>query len=77
MDDILIAIEGDLKDHQRYIVHVLNILLKHDLYLKPEKCSFYKKEVEYLGVIVGNGKVKMDPTKVQALTNWLQPTTLK
>jgi reverse transcriptase-like protein len=64
MDDILIATEGDLKDHQKYVAHVLNILLKHDLYLKPEKCSFHKKEVEYLGVIVGNGKVKMDPTKV-------------
>jgi reverse transcriptase-like protein len=77
MDDILIATEGDLKDHQKYVVHVLNILLKHDLYLKPEKCSFHKKEVEYLRVIVGNGKVKMDPTKVQVLTDWLQPTTLK
>jgi reverse transcriptase-like protein len=77
MDDILITTEGDLKDHQKYVAHVLNILLKHDLYLKPEKCSFYKKEVEYLGVIVGNGKVKMDPTKVQALTDWPQPIMLK
>jgi reverse transcriptase-like protein len=77
MDNILITIEGDLKDHQKYVAHVLNILLKHDLYLKLEKCSFYKKEVEYLGVIVGNGKVEMDPTKVQALTDWPQPTMLK
>jgi reverse transcriptase-like protein len=64
MNDILIVTEGNLKDHQKYVAHVLNILLKHDLYLKPEKCSFHKKEVEYLRVIVGNGKVKMDPTKV-------------
>jgi reverse transcriptase-like protein len=64
MDDILIATEGDLKDHQKYVAHVLNVLLKHNLYLKPKKCSFHKKEVEYLRVIVGNGKVKMDPTKV-------------
>jgi reverse transcriptase-like protein len=77
MDNILITTEGNLKDHQKYVAHVLNILLKHDLYLKPEKCSFHKKEVEYLGVIVGNGKVKMDPTKVQVLTDWPQPTTLK
>jgi reverse transcriptase-like protein len=64
MDNILITIKGDLKDHQKYVAHMLNVLLKHDLYLKPEKCSFHKKEVEYPGVIVGNGKIKMDPTKV-------------
>jgi predicted sulfurtransferase len=77
MDDILITIKGDLKDHQKYVVHMLNILLKHNLYHKLEKCSFHKKEVKYLRVIVGNGKVKMDPTKVQALTNWPQPIMLK
>ena len=70
MDDILIATQGDLKDHQKHVAYILNVLQQHDLYLKPEKCSFHKKEVEYLGVIVGNGKVKMDPTKVQALTDW-------
>ncbi len=70
MDDILIATQGNLKDHQKHVAHILNVLQQHDLYLKPEKCSFHKKEVEYLGVIVGNGKVKMDPTKVQALTDW-------
>ncbi len=64
MDDILIATQGDLKDHQKHVAYILNVLQQHDLYLKPEKCSFHKKEVEYLGVIVGNGKVKMDPTKV-------------
>src|SRR5258707_3696274 len=77
MDDILIATQGDLKDHQKHVAYILNVLQQHDLYLKPEKCSFHKKEVEYLGVIVGNGKVKMDPIKVQALTDWPQPTTLK
>src|SRR5258708_5188288 len=77
MDDILIATQGDLKDHQKHVAYILNVLQQHDLYLKPKKCSFHKKEVEYLGVIVGNGKVKMDPIKVQALTDWPQPTTLK
>src|SRR5258708_14029688 len=77
MDDNLIATQGDLKVHQKHFAYIINVLQQHDLYLKPEKCSFHKKEVEYLGVIVGNGKVKMDPIKVQALTDWPQPTTLK
>src|SRR5258708_19540455 len=76
MDDILIATQGDLKDHQKHVAYILNVLQQHDLYLKPEKCSFHKKEVEYLGVIVGNGKVKMNPIKVQPLTNCPHPPPL-
>jgi hypothetical protein len=33
--------------------------------------------VEYLGVIVGNGKVQMDPVKVKGLSEWPHPTKVK
>jgi len=36
-------------------------LEEHDLYLKPEKCAFEQEEIDYLGVIVGKGTLKMDP----------------
>ena len=53
MDDILIATQGSLCYHHNCITHVLKKLKDNDLYLKLEKCSFYKKEVEYLDVIIG------------------------
>jgi hypothetical protein len=77
MDDILIATNGTLKTHQHHVAVILKKLMRNDLYLKPEKCVFHKKEVEYLGVIVGNGQVKMDPIKVQGITNWPTPTKVK
>ncbi len=77
MNDILIATDGDIVQHKFKVTHVLNKLMKNDLYLKPEKCTFHKKEVEYLGIIVGNGKVKMDPNKVKGLSDWPTPTTVK
>jgi hypothetical protein len=41
----------------RELVHqIFDILEKHDLYVKPEKCTFEQEEMEYLGVIVGKGK---------------------
>ena len=70
MDDILIATNGSLDHHRTKVTHVLKKLLDNDLFLKPEKCHFHKKEVEYLGVIVGKGQVKMDPVKVQGITDW-------
>ena len=77
MDDILIPTKGTLDQHQRDVAKVLQKLKKHDLYLKPEKCLFHKKEVEFLGLIVGKGKIKMDPIKVKGLTDWPTPTKLK
>jgi len=76
MDDILIATTGSLWSHRKCVAHVLKKLQDNDLFLKPEKCRFHKKEVEYLGVIVGKGQVKMDPIKVQAITDWPIPNNL-
>src|SRR6266702_2511700 len=55
---------------------VLYRLEEHDLYLKPEKCSFETLEVEYLGVIIGHGKIHMDPVKTQGVQTWEAPTNL-
>jgi hypothetical protein len=77
MDDILIATTDDLNHHRKEVTNVLSKLLSNDLFLKPEKCVFHQREVEYLGVIVGNGKVKMDPVKVKGLADWPTPTTVK
>lgn len=77
MDDILIATEGTLEQHKPVVWHMLRKLQDNDLYLKPEKCEFHKREVHFLGSIVGEGKVKMDPIKVKALKDWPQPKSVK
>ena len=76
MDDILIATEESLQDHQHKVAYVLQKLMDNDLFLKPEKCRFNKQEVEYLGVIVGKGEIKMDPVKVQGIADWPIPTNI-
>ena len=59
--------------HKRLIHQVLEKLETHDLYLKPEKCEFLKREIEYLGVIVGNGVLKMNLKKLESIKNWATP----
>jgi hypothetical protein len=77
MDNILIATSRSLDYHKCKVVLIFHKLQVHDLFLKPEKCHFYKREVEYLGIIMGKGQVKMDLVKVQGLANWPTPTNLK
>jgi hypothetical protein len=67
LDDILVFFT-DLEQHQRDINKVLWQLEAHDLYLWPEKCEFEQTEVEYLGMIISEGAVRMDNAKVQALS---------
>jgi hypothetical protein len=47
------------------------------LYLKPEKCVFMQTSIEYLGIIIANGQVKIDPAKLTGITSWPTPKTVK
>lgn len=72
LDDILIFSE-DLDEHRRIVKQVLEILRKHKLTCKPDKCEFEVVETEYLGHIIGHGSVRMDPAKVAGVTDWPVP----
>jgi hypothetical protein len=68
--------EQHLQWHCAYVKIVLECLKKHDLYLKPEKCTFKQNSIEFLGVKVENGMVQMDDEKVHKVQQWLTPTSV-
>ena len=76
MDDILIHTPNDVQLHRRVVNDVLQILPDNDLYLKPQKCQFEATEVKYLGVVISDDRIAMDPIKVNGVKNWKRPTTL-
>ena len=84
MDDLAIHMKrhpGETEEehrqhHKEYIHIILDILEEHDLYLKPEKCTFEQEEIDYLGVIVGKGTLKMDPKKIKGVADWSPPRTV-
>ena len=59
--------------YRQYTHHVLDILEQNDLYLKLEKCEFEKKEIEYLGVIVGQNSLCIDSKKLKGVADWPVP----
>jgi hypothetical protein len=76
MDDILIASDSkeDLREKTRL---VLEKLKKSDLFIKPEKCEFEVTKTDYLGFVIEEGQISMDPTKVQGIADWPAPRTVK
>ena len=76
IDDILIP--TDTKEEQVAIVkEVLKKIRDNDLFLKPEKCEFSVTRVEFLGMVIEQGEIKMDPKKVKAIIDWPVPKTVK
>jgi len=48
----------------------LEVLVKHKLFLCSKKCKFYQKQIEYLGLVISENKVAMDPIKVTGVHDW-------
>ena len=76
LDDILIFMET-LEEHQEITRRVLELLEKHKLYLRSDKCKFEKTTIKYLGVIISHNSVAMDPVKIAGVTEWPAPTNKK
>jgi hypothetical protein len=77
MDDILIATLDNITEHQKLVHQVLERLRKLDLYLKPSKCVFETRKIEFLGVILENSTVTMDPVKITGVEEWKTPKNVK
>jgi hypothetical protein len=75
IDDILIYSQSD-SDHEEHLRLVLQKLRDHQLYAKFSKCEFWIGEVPFLGHIISNGGIAVDPAKVKEIMEWRVPTTV-
>jgi len=76
INDMLIYGANEEETRER-TKRVLQRLQENDLFLKLEKCKFVEKEVEFLGMIVKEGKIMMDPVKLAGISKWPEPKTVK
>lgn len=76
MDDMLIHSQN-IQEHQDRTKRVLERLRQNDLYLKAEKCKFDAKEVEYLGLLVAENQLRMDPIKLAGIQDWPEPSNVR
>ena len=78
LDDVLIFTSGSLAKHREHVARVMGRLQEAGLYIDIDKCEFEVITTKYLGFIIKAGEgLQMDPAKVEAITNWVAPTTVK
>ena len=76
LDDLLVF-SADIELHYDDICKTLEWLHENKLKAKGSKCEFSVSKVKYLGHIVENGTVAMDPEKICAVVDWPVPILVK
>ena len=76
IDDVMIATETE-EEHDEIVEEVLRRLEENDLFVKPEKCVWKIREVGFLGVVIGEDRVRIEKEKVQKVIEWPVPKSVK
>nr|GEU78453.1 retrotransposon protein, putative, Ty3-gypsy subclass [Tanacetum cinerariifolium] len=74
IDDILIYSKNK-KQYEEHLKIILEPLKKEQLYAKFLKCDFWPDSVQFIGHVIDNKGVHVDPAKIKAIKNWAAPTT--
>ncbi|MFS7899882.1 putative nucleotidyltransferase, Ribonuclease H [Helianthus anomalus] len=74
-DDILVFSQ-DIRQHLLHLRQVFTILRDQKLYANRAKCHFLSPEVLFLGYLISENGIRMDESKVEAITAWPTPTSI-
>jgi len=69
IDDILIYSKSE-EEHAEHLKIVLQVLKEKKLYAKLSKCEFWLNEVSFLGHVISCSGIVVDPSKVDAVSQW-------
>ena len=72
LDEILVYSKLE-EEHEQHLRMVLQVLREHQLYAKLSKCQFYQRQIHYLGHIISEEGIVVDPEKVEAIREWSVP----
>ena len=76
INNVIVGIETE-EEHDEIVAEVIRRLEENDLYVKPEKCKWKVREVEFLEVIIGPEEIKMEKGKIKGVLEWLTPKCVK
>nr|GEX02708.1 putative reverse transcriptase domain-containing protein [Tanacetum cinerariifolium] len=72
IDDILIY-SKDEKEREEHLRKILELLKKEELYAKFSKCEFWIPKVQFLGHVIDNQAIHVDPAEIESIKDWASP----
>jgi len=64
------------EEHKTHVRKVLELLQRHRLYANRKKCSFFQREVNFLGHVINADGITVDPAKTAAVKDWPRPSSV-
>ncbi|GKF56107.1 putative reverse transcriptase domain-containing protein, partial [Tanacetum coccineum] len=64
------------EEHSEHLKLILELLKKEELYAKFSKCEFWLSKVQFLGHVINNEGIHVDPSKIESIKDWASPKTL-
>ena len=75
-DDILVY-NTNYDEHILHLRKLFQVLTETELYINSKKCTFFRREIAFLGFIIKQGSIGMEPKKVEDIHTWPTPTSIK
>ena len=69
----IVVYSDNMEDHKKHLAMVFEALRENQLFLKKSKCVFAQTEIPFLGHIFGQGYIRMEPSRVKATEDWVEP----
>ena len=76
INDVLVGTETK-EGYDEIVEEILRKLEENNLYVKPEKCMWKARKIEFLGVVIGPNGIEMEEGKVEEVLSWLTLKTVK
>lgn len=76
MDDVIIFSKTK-EEHLEHIAKIIESFTEAHMKISSEKSHFFEEKIEFLGNIISQGRVTVNPKKLETIKNYVMPTTLK
>ena len=74
---ILMTYVRTFLEHKQNVIKVLQCIRETGFTLNALTCYFFQHRLSYLGHIIDNGKITLDPSRIKAIHEFPVPTTVK
>ena len=71
--DYILIYSTNKKEHEEHLKIILHVLREEQLYPKFNKCDFFEDKIQYLGHVVSNDGIFIDPKKIKLIIEWPLP----
>lgn len=75
-DDILVH-SKTREEHLSHLDSLFTVVNSNKLVINLKKCLFLVTKISFLGFIIGQDGLKMNPSKIKAISDWPQPQSIK